>query len=203
MTILHSDLFPLGYPLIARYVYTTPGGITVPVPLGSTWLRAGAGGAGGFQDSANGWGGGAAYAFAGEACAYGSTYTGQVGDSQFSRPAANTNLGDSWVRRPDASILTYADRGRPDGTPGATANCTGSTKRAGSAPTASQGGASAGDDADPFPLGFGGRGASDTVAAWYGGGGGYSSSGAYYFPQFPAGDGRLVLEFYRYNPGYE
>lgn len=203
MTIQHSDLFPLGYPLISRTVFTTPGGVVIPVPLGATWIRAAAGGCGGFQDTvADQFGGGGAFALAQEACAYGATFIGQVGDSQYARPSANTTLGDSWIRRPDTSILTYADRGRPDGTPGQVANCTGSVKRAGSAPTSGQGGASGGDDVDPYPLGFGGRGASVQVAAWFGGGGGNTSSSSFPSPLIPAADGRLVVEFYLVNPGY-
>ncbi|HKT53686.1 MAG TPA: hypothetical protein VJP88_04500, partial [Caulobacteraceae bacterium] len=162
MTILHSTLFPLGYPLIARYVFTTPGAfsVTAPAPpdfaFGATYIRAGVSAAGGFRDNAAGWGGGAAFAFAGEACTPGAVYTGQVGDSQHSRPEADDALGDGWLKRPDSSLLVYGDRGRWNGNPGLAANCTGTIKRDGSAATANAGGASAGDDADPYPLGFGG-----------------------------------------------
>lgn len=197
--ILHPDLFPLGYPLLRRAWFLEPGLFDVVAPLGTTWIRASASPAGGFKDDVNGWGGGGAFAFDEEACAELASFSVQVGDSQFCRPAANTEAGDSWVKRAGGTVLVSADRGRPDGTPGLADNCVGSVVRSGQAAAINQGGASAGDDGDALPLGFGGRGASATVAAWYGGGGG-RVSGSFKWPMKPAGDGRVCLEFFRRNP---
>lgn len=200
--IKHDVLFPLGYPLIDRVYFNEPGTFNVTAPALTSWVRSAVSGAGGFKDDVDGWGGGAAFAFASEDCDPGAAFQVQVGDSQFTRPTANTGQGDSWIKRGDSSILVQADRGRPDGSPGLLANCVGLIKRSGSAATASAGGASAGDDADPYPLGFGGVGASITNAPWYGGGGG-RVSGPFTYPLFAAADGRACLEFYAVNPGYE
>lgn len=196
--IQHDVVFPLGWPLIKVVYFDEPGTYTVTAPAGTAWLRVGSGGAGGFKDDADGWGGGAAFAYSEEACLPGAAFTVQVGDSQFARPSANTVAGDSWIKRADASVLVYADRGRPDGSPGLAANCTGVTKLDGSSATSDAGGASAGDDSDPNPMGFGGRGASLTNAPWFGGGGG-RFTGPYLYPLFPPADGRICLEFYSAN----
>lgn len=199
-SILHSDLFPIGYPLIQRLYLSEPGtAMTVIAPPGTAWVRVSVSPAGGFKDDADGWGGGGAFAFAQEVCAPAAVFHVQVGDTQHARPAANDALGDSWVKRADNTTLVYADRGRPDGSPGLAANSTGSIVRDGSAATSSHGGASAGDDIDPWALGFGGQGANTTRAAWYGAGGGHVS-GFFLYPTFPAGDGRVCLEFYQYDP---
>jgi hypothetical protein len=200
--IRHDVLFPLGYPLISRIYFSDPGVWAAEAPPLTAWVRAAASGAGGFKDDADGWGGGAAFAFSSESCAPGADFQIQVGDTQHSRPAANDALGNTWVKRADSSILVLADRGRPDGSPGLGANSTGLITRSGGAAGPSSGGASAGDDSDPFPLGFGGVGASITNAPWYGGGGG-RVSGAFTYPQFAAADGRACLEFYAVDPGYE
>lgn len=199
MSVLHSSLFSTGYPLIQR-VWVPVGALLVMAPAGSAWVRASAGGAGGFKDDAAGWGGGGAFAFAAEPCLAGDSFHCQTGDTQFTRTSSNTVSGDTWVKRGDLSVLVYADRGRPNGTAGASANCTGAITRSGVAGGTTQGGSSAGDDADTYPLGFGGRGASSALAAFYGGGGGYEAG--HDFPTFPAGSGRLCLEFYSSNPGY-
>lgn len=198
--IIHSVVFPLGYPLLAVFVFETVGPFSFTVPAGAVYLRAGVSGCGGFQDTVDGWGGGAAFAFGEEACTAGAPYTGQVGDSQHARPSADDVLGDSWIKRPDSSLLVYAERGHPNGQPGLAANSTGSTVRSGSAATLNAGGASAGDDQDPFPMGFGGPGASLTNAPWFGAGGGHFT-GPYLYPLFAPGDGRAVVEFYSLPPG--
>lgn len=206
MSVLHTDLFPLGFPLLQRIYFSliTAAPVAIAAPYDAAYIRAMASGAGGFKDDAPGWGGGAAWAFTGETCAGGDVFTVQVGDSQHARVAANDALGDSWVKRPNGTALVYADRGRPNGTGGLVANSTGSVLRAGSAATGSAGGASAGDDSDPFPLGFGGRGATETLSAWYGGGGGrIANDGAHKFLTFPPADGLLCVEFYLFNPGLE
>jgi hypothetical protein len=198
--ILHSDLFPIGYPLVQRLYFSEPvTAAAVIAPDGSAWVRTSASGAGGFKDNADGWGGGAAFAFAEEACLPGNTFSVQLGDTQHSRPATDDNLGDSWVKRGDSSIMVYADRGRHGGSPGLASRSTGSITRDGTAGTSGQGGASAGDDIDPWSLGFGGQGANPTRPAWYGAGGGHVT-GFYLYPTFPAGDGLVCLEFYQYNP---
>jgi hypothetical protein len=202
VTIRHSVLFPSGYPLLKRIVLILPTltPVTIVTPPNTAWVRAAVGGAGGFKDNAAGWGGGAAYAFTEEASSVASspTFTIQVGDSQFCRPSANTIAGDSWVKRSNGTALVYADRGRPDGTPGMVANSTGAIMRGGTAAASTHGGASGGDAGDTFDLGFGGRGASSSVSAYYGGGGGFELG--HDFPTFPAADGRAVLEFYSRNP---
>lgn len=198
-----SDRHPTSYSLIQRFYFDVPGAVAaITVPARSSWMRVAASGAGGFRTATVGWGGGAAYAFDAEACTPGDVYTGQVGDSQFAKSTADTVAGDSWIKRPGGSVLVYADRGRPDGTPGSSANCTGSIKRSGSAPTSDAGGVSAGDDADPYPLGFGGPGASRFLAPFYGAGGGRQVyDGVTWYN--PPGDGRLCVEFYLFNPGYD
>jgi hypothetical protein len=203
MTVTHSVVFPRGYPLILRKWFTAFGAFSITAPPQATWVRVSLSPAGGFKDDAPGWGGGGAFAFNAETSVAG-TYTGQVGDSDHARTAQNDGLGDSWLKRPDGTLLGYADRGRPDGTPGLAANCTGYITRGGAAATASQGGASAGDDADPLALGFGGAGASSALAAYYGAGGGYELG--HDFPTFPAGDGAVCVEFFSVNPnpgGYD
>lgn len=202
MSILDSVAFPTGYPLIERHYFDTPGAIAITAPPKTGYVRAGAQASGGFKDNADGWGGGASFAFSAEACAAGATFTGWVGDSQFCRSSQNTTSGDSWIRRANSSLLVYADRGRPDGSPGLLANCTGTIKRSGSAAASDAGGASAGDDADQYPLGFGGQGASQTFAPWYGGGGGRQTYGSLVWLH-PPGDGRLCVEFYSRNAGYD
>lgn len=199
MSILHSDLFPVGYPLLFRRHFSTPGAFSIAAPEGAVWIRVSSSGAGGFKDDAPGWGGGGAFAFDAESSVSG-TYTVQVGDADHARTAQNDALGDGWVKRPDTSVLVYADRGRPNGSGGLIANCTGSIKRAGTASTSTHGGASAGDDADLYPLGFGGRGASSSVSAFYGGGGGFDLG--HDVPTFPANDGLVCVEFFSANPGY-
>ncbi len=201
MSIPHSTLFPRGYPLLQRLYFDVPGGpYSATAPAKALWVRASAGGCGGFKDDANGWGGGGAFAFDAELCAAGDAFTVQVGDTAFSRPSADTVAGDSWVKRPGGSVLVYADRGRHGGAGGLVANCTGSIKRAGVASTPLHGGASAGDDADDHARGFGGRGASTSLAAYYGGGGGFDNGRS--LPLVAAADGRVCVEFYSRNPGY-
>lgn len=201
MAILHSELFPIGYPLVSRQFFQLPAGpLAIVAPARAIWIRASANGSGGFRDGSPGFGGGAAFAFDAETCAPGDAFTVQVGNPEFARTAANTGLGDSWVKRANASLLVSADRGRPDGTAGQAANCTGSVTRNGSAGSSVLGGASAGDLLDDFPLGFGGRGASATQAAYYGGGGGYNAAGS--FPLVAAGCGMVCVEFFLRNPGY-
>jgi hypothetical protein len=68
-------------------------------------------------------------------------------------------------------------------------------------------GSSAGDDADTFPLGFGGRGASRYLAAAPGGGGwkdmqAYKSNDALYIKLFTLypGAGRMCVEIFDADP---
>ena len=205
---LWSDLHPTDFPLIQRVWLDRPGSYNLVAPTGTAFVRAAAAGCGGFKDDADGWGGGAAFAFNKEAAAAGATFTAQVGDPEFSRPSANTTAGDSWVKRSNATNLVYADRGRPDGSAGLAANSTGLTTRSGSAATGSAGGAGAGDAGDTAAMGFGGRGANpgtseanlDALAAWYGGGGGRRS--ARQVPIIPAGCGLVCVEFYTQDPRY-
>jgi len=203
MAVIWTEVFPLGYPLLGRVFLDAPGGpVAVQAPSGAVFVRAAVSGAGGFPDDVLRWGGGAAYAFRAEACAPGDVFTAQIGDSQFSRPTADTVAGDSWVKRPNSTVLVYADRGRHSGTRGLAVNSQGAIRRDGTDATADAGGPSAGDDADIYPLGFGGKGADIALAPYFGGGGGRSTYPGFAW-NYPAGDGRVCLEFYRINPGYD
>lgn len=201
----------------------------VIIPSACGFVRIGAVGAGGWHGWVNGvgiFGGGSAYAFDKFAVNPNEHLTVQVGDTTHSQDNGDS-LGNSIVTRVTGSVVkVLADRGRggtTGGNKGLASNCTGSVKRDGSdgATTSTSGGgiynggASGGDDIDTFPLGFGGRGAQlDMSLATYAlaaerGGGGAMTVGLFPGGQpaspatdFPAGAGKVIIEFFRSDPGF-
>lgn len=198
-----SELFRERH-LISRTFYGVPGTQTITAPAKAAYIRVSGVGAGGSKT--NGFGYGAAFARTKTTCAPGDQYSVQVGDIAHSLDAGDA-AGDSKVTKVSGSVVIMkAERGKGTAA-GSSANCTGDVKRSGSAPSGNTGGAAAGDDADPFPLGFGGRGGAALLGPMPGGGGAKNyaeySSGAYTFPwTIPAGGGRLCVEFFDQDPGY-
>jgi hypothetical protein len=218
-----SDLFAQRH-LISRTYYFTRGVTNITVPAKSAYARLSAVGAGGWIISTGAFGGGAAFARKKTTVTPGETLAVQVGSILHSESAGDA-LGDSIVTRVSGSVvLMKAARGTGTG-PGLASSSTGDVKRDGSPgvtifpsgggglSTASHGGASAGDDADTFPLGFGGRGAIGDITgnrrgAARGGGGAYrfvfytDGGGGGSSWTFPPGDGLVCVEFFDQDPGY-
>lgn len=223
---LFTDLYPKTH-LLSRTFYNVPGISTIVVPSGATITRISLGGAGGWSATPqSGYGSGAAFARRKTACSGGESFSVQVGDFAYTRDAGSA-LGDSIVTRVTGSVvLAKAERGHLT-TPGLAANSVGDVTRDGTARTAGDTawssaeaasysgfsitptapGMSAGDDADTFPLGFGGRGAGIHITAANGGGGGFQlalnyQSGFLITDNFFPGMGRVCLEFFDQDPGY-
>jgi hypothetical protein len=199
---LYTDLYPPTATIIARTFWHFSGNFNVAVPVGATYMRAGALGCGGLSTEA--WGGGGALArslvpvVAGEniKIQVGSVSTGGVG-------------GNSSVLRNDNTIICLADRGRGVGAGGLAANSIGQVTRSGSAGASNAGGASASDAADPFPMGFGSPGATVDQLTPAGPGGGGRLQGSYNvdsdpigYWEYAAGPGLVCIEFFDKNPGY-
>jgi hypothetical protein len=218
MTTLYTTLFYTKH-LISRTFYYAPGAQDITVPPGAAFVRISGVGAGAWGVSALGnWGGGAAFSRMKTTCTPGETFHLQVGDTAHTLGVVNDSAGDtSCIRATGSVVLMRADRAR-NSSPyyGQAANSVGDVKRDGAAPLYTgpptpigygQGGDAAGDDADTYPLGFGGRGAmhGGIWQAARGGGGGYQIS----LPQptgqtanYAAGNGLLCLEFFDQDPGY-
>lgn len=201
--------------LISRVWYRTPGSTAIVAPAGAAYVRVSMVGAG--KEKTGSAGDGAAFARSTTSgITPGEGFTVQVGD----KASAGSAAGDSIFTRTTGSVvLTKAKSGQNAG-PGLASGCVGDVKRDGSAATHSGGefgGASAGDDADTFPLGFGGPGASQitelapggprsTPAARGAGGGtgliGYFDPGNSYSVTVdsPAGHGEVCVEFFNRNP---
>jgi hypothetical protein len=202
---LWSSLFNQRH-LISRTFYGLPGTQTIAAPAHAAFIRVSAVGAGGKGNGA--FGSGAAFARVKAACAPAEQFSVQVGSIAHTSGAGDA-LGDSIVKRVTGSVtICKAERG---GTvAGAAGNCVGDVKRSGTASSGfgTVGGASAGDDADAFPLGFGGRAASFFVGAAPGGAGGdnvvvYDNGSGFQITfNFPPGDGRVCVEFFDQDPGY-
>lgn len=199
---LWSDLFHTRH-LLSRTFYHLPGSQTITAPAGTAFIRASAVGAGGWRTGQ--WGHGAAFARVKQVASPGAQYVVQVGN-QANSLDGGSSLGDSFVQKVSGSVtILLAQRGLST-SPGLAANCTGDVTRTGTAwAGGQQAGGSAGDDADPFPLGFGGRGGMVTLAPAPGGGGGKNIIA---IPGYgntwtvPGGSGRVCVEFFDQDPGY-
>lgn len=212
---LWSDLFNSRH-LISRTFYGTPTGILVTAPPKAAFVRSSMVGAGGWDSagptipSAGGvFGYGAAFARVKATCTPGEGFDLNVGGILFTHDAGNAGGDSSLARHIGGTVICKAARGTSTAA-GAVVDCIGDTKRAGfaPAPVAGQptGGSSGSDDADTFPLGFGGRGASPFLAAAPGGGGcknwkAYFDGASYeLFFDLPPGNGRVCLEFFDQDP---
>lgn len=208
---LWTDLFHDRH-MISRAKYNVPGTSTITAPANAAFAVFSASGAGSWKTG--GWGHGAAFARTKLAVTGGAQFQIQIGDIAHTLDAVNA-LGDTIVTRvSDSSVQLKAQGGQQTG-PGLAANSTGSdVTRDGSASPGNQGGASAGDDGDFIPLGFGGPGATPFsqssaqvnpgAPAYPGAGGGKNVQ---IFPGYtetwtlPAGGGVLIVEWYDQDPG--
>lgn len=189
--IRHSDVIPDNSFLLKRYAFKTSGPFTVPAaPAGATHYRASGAASGGQGADV---GGNSAFAHRKGTIAAGEVLIGQVGATG----TAGT-LGDSWLRRQaTGETLLYVDRGHGSGgIQGDAAKCIGDTALSGIA-----GVGPASDSSDPFGLGFGGRMASARRAPGPGGGGQGVAPDGNGTIRFPAGCGKMVIEFYSGDPG--
>ncbi len=203
---LWTDIFNRRH-LISRLYYKVPGTVGIVVPLSSAYARFSAVGAGGYPTGS--WGAGAAFARTKCPVTPGESINLQVGDIAGTATDPGLASGDSIVTRVTGSVvLCKADRARA-GTPGSAANCIGDVKRSGLAGF-NAGGTAAGDEGDPFELGFGGRGAAQLVGsntgggqAVHGGGGQRDHDIGYGVIEFlTAGYGMICAEFFDIDPGY-
>lgn len=220
---LWSQIFPLSRKLISRTYYDTPGTQTITVPAGAAYMRVSGVGAGGWNSAMPALpGGGAAFSRLKTAVTPAATYTLKVGDAQhtYSSSGSGDSQGDSSLTRDsDSTVIWKAARGKGGGSSshGLASDCIGDTKRDGFAEDGGiKGGASGGDDADPYPLGFGGRGVdggsvrgrSQPYAPAPGAGGiwgfvAYDNLAGYAISQvMAAGNGRVCIEFFNADPGY-
>lgn len=209
---LWSDLFNSRH-MLSRRFYGTPGAVTITAPPKSGYIRVSMVGAGGWgSEPASGAGGvfgyGAAFARTKVPCAAGDQFTLDIGDINHSRDAGDSAGDSKCTKVVGAVVICKAERGSRTAA-GSSANSVGDTKRSGLGPVPFAGnfqaGASAGDDADTFPLGFGGRGAARYLAAAAGGGGCNNNlryeAGAYQvFFTLQPGNGRICVEFFDQDP---
>lgn len=210
--------------LISRTFYSAIGATAITCPARAAFVRVSLVGAGGWDDGrpANPYGGlpgyGAAFARVLTTCTPAETFALQVGDTQHTATAGDA-LGDSiFTRNTGAVVLCKAKRGTSTAA-GAASGCVGDTKRSGSAPVQGfnapgpygtapnpvRGGASAGDTGDAFELGFGGRGAGQSISPGPGGGGikrmvSFSGLVAFDYMDVPPGDGFACVEFFNRDP---
>ena len=207
--------------LLSQKWYGAPGVQVITAPAGAAYIRASAVGAGGWDTGhtgapgvdggSPGWG--AAFARVKAACTPGEQFSLQVGDVLHTM-GAGTTAGDTTLTRvTGGAVILKAERGKATAA-GLAANSIGDTKRSGSAPsgagTAAIGGASGGDDADTFPLGFGGRGGQRFLSAARGGGGINDMLVYHAFPggldyvlylKILPGNGLMCVQFFNQNPG--
>lgn len=197
MTLL-STLFP-NKNLISRTVYDHDGGtpFTVTAPPHAGIIRVSMVG-GGAQNA------GAAFARTKTTCTPGETFTLAIGLGD----NGGAGVRDTTLTRNTGSVILCRAAGATPNTAGSVAGSVGDVKRAGTVGSFfTTAGGSAGDDADPHPLGYGGSGAfvggatgNEWRAAYYGAGG-FEQSSTY--PQkTPAGHGRATVEFFATDPGY-
>lgn len=193
--------------LIGIKAFKEPGTYNYTVPAGAKWVRASSLGCGGQGDH---WGGGGARARARVPVTAGDNLVIQVGT-----PSSASVAGDSFVKRNDLSVITYADRGRGAGVRGLAVNSVGDITQDGSSPSGAAprwGGASASDAADLTPMGLGGaaftydQATPLNRAAGYGGGGLIATDGSddgsnVIVGAFAAGSGINFLEFFDADPG--
>lgn len=187
--------------LLSRVFYGDPtiGSITIIAPAKATFIRASAVGAGSASGSQAG--GGAAFARVKTTTSAGEQFTLSLGNYLITP--------DTTLVRVTGSVTILKAAGANAQTGGQASNSIGDTKRSGvNANSTGYGGASAGDDADPLPLGFGSRGISGEFLGPGPGGGGwpshlvYKSADATYTVAFshPGGDGRACIEFFDKDP---
>lgn len=188
--IRHSDVLPDTSALLRRYAFKAAGPFTVPAaPAGATHYRTSGAASGGQGADV---GGHSAFAHRKGTINPGEVLIGQIGAT-----GTAGALGDSWLRRQaTGETLLYVDRGHGSGgIQGDGAKCIGDTAVSGTV-------AGPGSDAnDPFGLGFGGRPASARRAPGPGGGGqGVAPDGGGTI-RYPAGVGKMIVEFYSGDPG--
>lgn len=204
-----SVLFAQEPLLLRRIFYSEPGFFTINAIAGAKFVRATALGCGGQGEN---WGGGGALAR--------SRFPILVDEEAYEIRVGNTStasiLGDSFVRRIGGPYLVYADRGRGNGTGGKAANSIGDVKIDGQNSTSQTGvgGSPATDDAQYSPVGIGGVGYRNPINYYFGnlpsdfGGGGlltysyYNSGEIAGTVGYPAGYGRVVMEYFNIDPGY-
>ena len=207
---LWSDLFKQRN-LISRTFYGAPGTSTITTPAGAAIIRVSLVGAGAWR-TAN-FGAGAAFAKTKAACTPGDQYSIQVGDVAHTLDAGDA-AGDSKVTKVTGSVVIAKAARAQGATRGLASGSIGDVTRDGvNYGGTLYGGASGGDDADDFGLGFGGRGAySDRFAQRFlaaaPGGGGFKDYPIYTSGPFvitwsmPPGNGRVCVEFFKADPGY-
>lgn len=205
---LWSTIFP-GELLISRAVYPYQvASYAITAPAGATIIRASMVGGGAKLA-------GAAFARVKAACTPGEAFTLQIGVGA-STSNGTGNGGDTILTRNTGSVIIARADGAEPNVAGSVAGSIGDVKRAGTVSAlAYEGGASAGDDADTYPLGYGGLGAyvfalpgNDWRYPYPGAGGvfqravGTNSNGSTHLVHVPAGHGRATVEFFRADPGY-
>lgn len=207
---LWSTFFP-GPKLISRTMYgyqASP--YAIVAPPGATIIRASMVGGGANQA-------GAAFARVKAACTPGEGFTLSVGNCAATLAGAG---GNTVLTRDTGSVIICRADGAENGVAGSVAGSIGDTKRAGSVYVSGLiSGASAGDDADPYPLGYGGDGAlihiinagshgNDWRYAYPGAGGWLELPGIWGEEGGPGkwsiypGQGRATVEFFKSDPGY-
>lgn len=217
---LWSDLYG-SRDLISRTFYKTPGTFTATAPAATAYLRVSLVGAGGWSSSnPTNRGGGSAFARKKLAATPGAQFSIQVGSiyENLITSGVSAPLADSIVTRvSDSVVIAKAAHGLGTSVPnkGTAANSIGDTVRDGGDGGGNgyntTTGFSAGDDADPYPLGFGGAGITpaannlSTIWAAPGVGGLYSSpltpdSTATIY--IPAGNGMVCVEWFNKDPPY-
>lgn len=196
--------------LISRKYYGVAGIQTITAPALAAYIRASMVGAGGWGAAAvKGYG--AAFARVKTTCTPGEQFSAQVGDVVHTNASgvnstADDTLGDSILKRVIGSVvICKAERGHNTAA-GAVSNCVGDTKRAGGAPLVTQQcGTAAGDDADAFPLGFGGPGAVFGPGDYLTHSAAVPGGGGVYLPidsvlSYPPGHGLICVEFFNRDP---
>lgn len=219
---LWSELFP-DRNLLSRQYFNRDDGVVedVPAPAAAGIIRVSASGGGCAGPSPGGNfsgspGGGAAFARTKTTCTGGEVFTVRVGRAINGTPTQAIIAHQSIVaRKTSGTIICRAAHGyMPGGGP--VEDCIGDVIRPGQQAVSGIPGASAGDDQDLFPLGFGGPpaarpgGYGNRWGAAYYGGGGWAKWPFYFepgggptvFASSPAGGGLVCVEFFRTDPGY-
>lgn len=205
MTLL-SDLFP-GRLLISRTIYPyQAGAYTITAPAGAAFIRASLGGGGAHLA-------GGAFARVKAAATPGETFNLVVGNCATASPAGAA--GNTVLTRNTGSVIICRADGAESGVAGSVAGSIGDVTRAGTVGNTTLSGSSGGDDADPYPLGYGGFGAymdhagdaaqgNRWLAPYWGAGGLLSvvSTDAGAVNDIWPGQGRATIEFFRADPGY-
>lgn len=198
-----SEIFP-GDILISRTVYGhQSAAYAITAPVGATVVRVSMVGGGHVH--------GAAFSRVKTSCTPGEGFTLQIGEGSINGSAASDTV---FTRNTGSVVLCRAKAATAD-LPGQASGGIGDTKRSGSATNDTRtGGDAAGDDADTYPLGYGGPGSFDNLnpgnpnrSPVPGGGGrrvivGNALGGGLVYNEIMAGDGRATVEFFASDPGY-